>query len=146
MATGLYSRTCVRKISTNICTVVQAVLIVALVYSGCNELLVNGFLLLAMTVSGASTSGPLSIMVDLSPNFASKPILMINYYCEKKKTADRLIFCAELLRRTLLEKRRFRFYNGARSASFCLSVYDFIYNLVSLLSDESAAIRFQWCF
>jgi len=72
MATGLYSRTCVRKISTNICTVVQASLIVALVYSGCDQLLVNGFLLLAMTVSGAATSGPLSIMVDLSPNFASE--------------------------------------------------------------------------
>lgn len=72
MSTGLYSRTCVRKISTNICTVVQAILIVALVYSGCDQLLVNGFLLLAMTVSGASTSGPLSIMVDLSPNFASE--------------------------------------------------------------------------
>ncbi|XP_025416085.1 sialin-like isoform X2 [Sipha flava] len=71
MSTGLYSRTCVRKISTNICTVVQAILIVALVYSGCDQLLVNGFLLLAMTASGASTSGPLSIMVDLSPNFAS---------------------------------------------------------------------------
>lgn len=72
MATGSYTRTCVRKISTNTCTVLQAVLIVAVVYSGCNQWLVNGFLLLAMTVSGASTSGPLSIMVDLAPNFASK--------------------------------------------------------------------------
>jgi hypothetical protein len=72
MATGQYSRTCVRKISTTICTVVQALLIVAIVYSGCDPVLVNGFLLLAMTASGASTSGPLSIMVDLSPNFASK--------------------------------------------------------------------------
>jgi len=72
MATGKYSRTCVRKISTTICTVVQALLIVALVYSGCDQFLVNGFLLLAMTASGASTSGPLSIMVDLSPNFASE--------------------------------------------------------------------------
>lgn len=71
MATGQYSRTCVRKISTTICTVVQALLIVAIVYSGCDQILVNGFLLLAMTASGASTSGPLSIMVDLSPNFAS---------------------------------------------------------------------------
>ncbi|VVC25990.1 Major facilitator superfamily,Major facilitator superfamily domain [Cinara cedri] len=71
LANGSYTRTCIRKISTNICTVLQAVLIVAVVYSGCDQWLVNGFLLLAMTVSGASTSGPLSIMVDLSPNFAS---------------------------------------------------------------------------
>lgn len=80
MSSGMYSRTCVRKISTNICTVVQAALIVALVYSGCDQLLVNGFLLLAMTVSGASTSGPLSIMVDLSPNFASEYRPVVSVY------------------------------------------------------------------
>ncbi|XP_050533264.1 sialin-like [Daktulosphaira vitifoliae] len=71
MSSGLYSRTFVRKISTNICTCVQAVLVLAIVYMGCDYILVNVFLVLAMTASGASTSGPLSMMVDLAPNFAS---------------------------------------------------------------------------
>lgn len=65
------SRTNVRKFAVFICNILQGVLILGIAYSGCNSTEAILFLITATGVAGATSSGMLSNVVDLSPNFAS---------------------------------------------------------------------------
>ncbi|XP_054267712.1 vesicular glutamate transporter 2-like [Macrosteles quadrilineatus] len=65
------SRTNVRKLAVFFSNILQGLLVIGLAYSGCNSQLAILFLILATGVHGAVTSGPLSNVVDISPNFAS---------------------------------------------------------------------------
>lgn len=52
--------------------ILQGLLILGIAYSGCNSTGAILFLISATGVAGATASGMLSNVVDLSPNFASK--------------------------------------------------------------------------
>uniref|UniRef100_A0A1B6KSQ5 Major facilitator superfamily (MFS) profile domain-containing protein n=1 Tax=Graphocephala atropunctata TaxID=36148 RepID=A0A1B6KSQ5_9HEMI len=65
------SRTNVRKLAVLFSNVLQGLLVIGLAYSGCNSTAAILFLVLGTGVHGAVTSGPLSNVVDISPNFAS---------------------------------------------------------------------------
>lgn len=52
--------------------VLQGLLVIGLAYSGSDTTTAIIYLILATGVHGAVTSGPLSNVVDISPNFASK--------------------------------------------------------------------------
>ncbi|XP_061401810.1 sialin-like, partial [Musca vetustissima] len=64
------SRTNVRKFATSICCLLNAVMMIALAYFGTNPILAITFISLAVMFQGSGTSGPLSSMVDIAPNFA----------------------------------------------------------------------------
>ncbi|XP_075232224.1 na[+]-dependent inorganic phosphate cotransporter isoform X3 [Lycorma delicatula] len=67
----ILSRTNVRKLATSSCTLVQGFMILGLALSGCNGTLATLFMIAAVGVTGAVSSGPLACVVDLSPNFAT---------------------------------------------------------------------------
>uniref|UniRef100_A0A1I8N4L7 Major facilitator superfamily (MFS) profile domain-containing protein n=1 Tax=Musca domestica TaxID=7370 RepID=A0A1I8N4L7_MUSDO len=64
------SRTNVRKLATGICCIPNAIMMAALAFFGTNRILAITFISLAITFQGSGTSGPLSSMVDIAPNFA----------------------------------------------------------------------------
>ncbi|CAD7086587.1 unnamed protein product [Hermetia illucens] len=64
-------RSYVRKLATFTCCCVNGFLVLGLAYSGCNSTAAIILLTTATAVHGAITTGPLSSMVDISPNYAS---------------------------------------------------------------------------
>lgn len=52
--------------------VLQGLLVIGLAYTGCDSTSAITYLIVATAVHGAVTTGPLSNVVDISPNFASK--------------------------------------------------------------------------
>lgn len=72
------SRSNVRKLATVFCTIVQGLFILLLAYSGCNAVLAIVFLTLAITVNGSVSTGALASVVDISPNYASVILGLMN--------------------------------------------------------------------
>ncbi|XP_075163502.1 sialin-like [Haematobia irritans] len=64
------SRTNVRKLATGISCILNGLMMLALAYFGTNAILAITFVCLAIMFQGSGTSGPLSSMVDIAPNFA----------------------------------------------------------------------------
>lgn len=65
------TRTNVRKLAVFMCTGVQGLFTLGLAYSGCHPYLAAAFMWAGTTVNGAVSSGYLSALVDLSPNYGS---------------------------------------------------------------------------
>lgn len=61
----------VRKLATIACTGGPGLMILGLSFSGCEPTLAFFFMMTGIAFAGAVTSGPLSNLVDLSPNYAS---------------------------------------------------------------------------
>ncbi|XP_048512637.1 sialin [Athalia rosae] len=78
LRTKKMSLTHLRKFSSVICNVVQALLLVGLAYSGCHPIVAIVFLTAGTAVSGALSSGTLATSVDLSPNYASILLGIVN--------------------------------------------------------------------
>ncbi|XP_073836501.1 sialin-like [Musca autumnalis] len=64
------SRTNVRKLATAIACLVNGLMMLALAFCGINRIMAITFIALATMFQGSGTSGPLSSMVDIAPNFA----------------------------------------------------------------------------
>lgn len=75
------SRDNVRKIGTTICCIINGIFVLALAYSGCNEVLACVFIILATGCHGAVSSGPLAGIIDNSPNFAGVLLGVVNMFC-----------------------------------------------------------------
>ncbi|KAJ8939621.1 hypothetical protein NQ318_010640 [Aromia moschata] len=58
----------------------QGLFMLALAYSGCNSSAAIVFLTLAVASNGAVSTGPLASMVDISPNYASSPRVILRSY------------------------------------------------------------------
>lgn len=65
------SRTNVRKLATFFFCIINGLLLILLAHANCNSTIAVIFLLLATSVHGAVSTGPLAGMVDISPNYAS---------------------------------------------------------------------------
>lgn len=70
LKSSMISRTIIRKLGGFVALTLQGVFIIAFAYSGCDTILAITYLILATTVHGAVSAGPLANFVDLSPNFA----------------------------------------------------------------------------
>ncbi|XP_034942652.1 vesicular glutamate transporter 3-like isoform X2 [Chelonus insularis] len=71
LRTERLSITNVRKLATFICAGMPSLTILGLSFSGCYPALAVFFILCGIAGAGASSSGPLANLVDLSPNYAS---------------------------------------------------------------------------
>lgn len=60
----------VRKLGIIFCSIIHGVFIVAIGCSGCNIVFVLVFLILAVSMHGAVSAGPLASIIDMSPNFS----------------------------------------------------------------------------
>ncbi|XP_060519538.1 sialin-like isoform X2 [Cylas formicarius] len=78
LRTNKMNRTNVRKLATGFCCVGQGVFMLGLAYSGCNSLAAIIFLTLAVAVHGSVSTGPLASVVDISPNYASVILGLMN--------------------------------------------------------------------
>ncbi|XP_019867704.1 sialin [Aethina tumida] len=78
LRTNKMSRTNVRKLATAICTMGQGVFMLGLAYSGCNYTAAIVFVTAAVAMHGAVSTGPLASVVDISPNYASVILGIIN--------------------------------------------------------------------
>lgn len=70
LRTKKMSLNAVRKIATIIATGGQAVMLIGLSLSGCRPTLAVTFMILGTATNGAISTGPISNIVDLSPNYA----------------------------------------------------------------------------
>lgn len=75
---NILSRTKLRKLATFVSNGLQGVMLFCLALSGCRPILAIVFMVLGMTVGGATSSGTLANSVDLSPNYASVIIGVVN--------------------------------------------------------------------
>lgn len=75
------SRENVRKIGTSISCIVNGIFVLGLAFSGCNALLACAFIILSSAAHGAVSSGPLSAIIDNSPNFAGVLLGIVNMFC-----------------------------------------------------------------
>uniref|UniRef100_A0A1I8NLW8 Major facilitator superfamily (MFS) profile domain-containing protein n=1 Tax=Stomoxys calcitrans TaxID=35570 RepID=A0A1I8NLW8_STOCA len=64
------SRTNVRKLATGISCILNGLMMLSLALLGTNRILAITFICLATMFQGSGTSGPLSSMIDIAPNFA----------------------------------------------------------------------------
>lgn len=78
---NLMSRNHVRKIGTTISCTLNGIFVLALAYSGCNEVLACAFIIIATGCHGAVSSGPLAAIIDNSPNFAGVLLGIVNMFC-----------------------------------------------------------------
>lgn len=60
-----------RKLATFVCSGIPSVLVLGLAFSGCYPVLAVILIMGGIASAGAVSSGPLSNLVDLSPNYAS---------------------------------------------------------------------------
>ncbi|KAB0792343.1 hypothetical protein PPYR_14302 [Photinus pyralis] len=72
------SRTNVRKLAIALCNIGQGACMIAMAYSGCNYTLAIVFLTGAIGIHGATSTGALANLVDISPNYASILLGMAN--------------------------------------------------------------------
>lgn len=75
------TRTNVRKMGASICCILNGLFVLALSYSGCNAIMAVVFIILATGSHGAVSTGPLSAIVDLSPNYAGIVLGIVNMVC-----------------------------------------------------------------
>ena len=75
------SRNNVRKIGTTISCTLNGIFVLALAYSGCNEVLACVFIIIATGCHGAVSAGPLAAIIDNSPNFAGVLLGLVNMFC-----------------------------------------------------------------
>ncbi|VEN51168.1 unnamed protein product [Callosobruchus maculatus] len=78
LRSGRMSRSNVRKLATAVCCIGQGFFMLGLAYSGCDKFKAIVFLTLAIAVHGAVSTGPLASIVDISPNYASVILGIIN--------------------------------------------------------------------
>jgi hypothetical protein len=78
LRTNRMSRTNVRKLATAGCTIGQGVCMLALAYSGCDYTWAVVWLSAAVAMNGSVSTGPLASMVDISPNYASVILGIVN--------------------------------------------------------------------
>ncbi|KNC33126.1 hypothetical protein FF38_04718, partial [Lucilia cuprina] len=70
LKTNKMKRTTLRKFATFICAIVMGLVVLALAYLGRNPIYAVVLISLATMFQGAGSSGPLSSMIDIAPNYA----------------------------------------------------------------------------
>ncbi|XKL69073.1 hypothetical protein PGB90_006842 [Kerria lacca] len=60
----------IRKLATGMCTIGVGIFTIGLAFSGCNTILAITFLTITTTLQGGFSAGPLSAIIDMSPNFS----------------------------------------------------------------------------
>ncbi|XP_065360360.1 sialin-like [Calliphora vicina] len=70
LRTNKMERTTLRKFATAICAIVMGLVVLALAYFGRNRIYAVVLISLATMFQGAGSSGPLSSMIDIAPNYA----------------------------------------------------------------------------
>ncbi|KAK5640472.1 hypothetical protein RI129_011283 [Pyrocoelia pectoralis] len=78
LTTNKMTRTNVRKFATCFCNIGQGLCMIVMAYSGCNYTMAIVFLTAATGIHGASATGALANLVDISPNYASILLGMAN--------------------------------------------------------------------
>lgn len=81
LRTNKMSRNKVRKLGTTICCIINGIFVLGLAYSGCNSMLACAFIILATGSHGAVSTGPLSAIIDISPNYAGILLGIVNSFC-----------------------------------------------------------------
>ncbi|XP_969878.2 sialin [Tribolium castaneum] len=78
LRTNRMSRTNVRKLATAGCTIGQGVCMLGLAFSGCDYTWAVVWLSAAVAMNGSVSTGPLASIVDISPNYASVILGLVN--------------------------------------------------------------------
>ncbi|XP_063910758.1 sialin [Zophobas morio] len=78
LRTNKMSRTNVRKLATAGCTIGQGLCMLGLAYSGCDYTWAVIWLSAAVAMNGSVSTGPLASVVDISPNYASVILGIVN--------------------------------------------------------------------
>ncbi|CAH0546865.1 unnamed protein product [Brassicogethes aeneus] len=78
LRTNKISRTNVRKLGTALCNIGQGLFMMGLAHSGCNYSMAIVFVTTAIAIHGAVSTGPLANIVDISPNYASVILGIVN--------------------------------------------------------------------
>ncbi|TMW51669.1 hypothetical protein DOY81_003258, partial [Sarcophaga bullata] len=70
LRTNRMTRTNLRKFATAVCSILMGIMVLALAYFGHNPICAVVFITAATMFQGAGSSGPLSSMIDIAPNYA----------------------------------------------------------------------------